>query len=191
MAVRDELLRIIQDDARVGNVVNFGSAHGWLEHEVASKVPRLRVWGLDRSKRTMNLNRREFRSGNCSFGAGDIHEFIEGNHSALEKSIFCHVNVGVYFLPEFMKQSYHAVFRAGALYVVLFEPSGLSRQTGDFYRYSMEVRDSVVFRGPMILHNYPNLLRKSGYEVIKASLHAPPHPHKDFRSVEFTARRKS
>ena len=74
--------------------------------------------------------------------------------------------------------------------MVLFEPSGVSRQTGDYFRYSMKVKESLVFRGPMLLHNYPNLLKEAGYEVIDGGVYAPPHAHKDFRSVGFTARRR-
>jgi len=189
--VRDVLLGLIGNDPRVENVVNFGCSYGWLENEVASRYAQVGVWGVDRRGLAMSLNRREFRLSNCNFVASDILEFINGNQNALNAGILCHVNIGTYFLPTFMKKLYEAAFAGGALYVVLFEPSGVSRQTGDYYRYSREVNESVVFRGPMLLHNYANLLEEAGYEVIDGVLYAPPHPHRDFRSVRFTGRRKA
>ncbi len=189
--VRDVLLDLIGNDPRVENVVNFGCSYGWLEYEVASRFPHVGVWGVDRSELGMRFNRDEFRLSNCNFVASDILEFIDDNQGALKGGILCHCNIGVYFLPTFMKKLYEAAFSGGALYVVLFEPSGVSRQTGDYYRYSREVNESVVFRGPMLLHNYPNLLEEAGYEVIDGALYAPPHRHRDFRSVRFTGRRKA
>ena len=74
---------------------------------------------------------------------------------------------------------------------VKFEPSGVGGQSGDYYRFSLGVKDSLVFRGPMLLHNYPNLLERAGYKLVGARLYAPPHVHKDFRSVMFAGRRKT
>ena len=189
VAVRDELLKLIENDRRIQNVVNFGCAYGWLEGEVASRCAEVKVWGIDRSESAMSLNRNEFGFANCSFVAGEILEFMKGNSAAVRNGILCHVNIGVYFLPSFLTELYRAACAGGCLYVVVFEPSGVSEQSGEYYRYSFGVEESVVFRGPMLLHNYPNLLERAGYEVIGARLYAPPHAHKDFRSVMFIGRR--
>lgn len=187
--VRDEVLRLIREDSDIMNCVDFGCSYGWLESEIMREAPRIRVWGLDRSPRAIELNKQEFNLPNLDFVATDVFDFIADHPHALKNSVFCHVNIGVYFLPTFLLKLYALVRDAGARYIVCFEPSGLSRQLHAYYAYSMEPKESVVFRGPMLIHNYPYLLKTSGFDVISAELASPPHPHKDFRSVRFTAKR--
>lgn len=187
--VRDEVLRLIREDVDIKNCVDFGCSYGWLESEIVREAPRIRVWGLDRSPRAIELNKQEFNFPNLDFVAADVFDFITDHPHALRSSVFCHVNIGVYFLPAFLLKLYALVRDAGARYIVCFEPSGLSRQLHSYYRYSLSPQESVVFRGPMLIHNYPYLLKSCGFDLIRAELVTPPHPHRDFRSVCFTAGR--
>lgn len=189
--VRDIVLSLIREDTALKNVVNFGCSYGWLEHQISNKASSTAVWGIDRSESAMQSNRKEFGSANCNFIASDIFNFIAGQKHALIDSVFCHINIGVYFLPTFIKQLYNAIYAAGGRYIVAFEPSGLSRETNDYYRYSLEASDSVVFRGPMLLNNYPNILRESGFELVSAKIMQPPHPQPDFRSICLVSRRRN
>lgn len=186
--VRDKILKLIRSDSKIKNVVNFGCSYGWLEHQLALSAPNVHIWGIDRSVQAMELNRCEFGLPNCSFVATDIFDFILNTTSAINNAVFCHINIGVYFLPEFIKKLYDAVYSAGGIYLLNFEPSGFSRQIHDYYHYSLRPKDPVVFRGVMLLNNYPNLMQASGFEVISGELVTPPHPHPDFRSVTFIAR---
>ena len=187
--VRGLLNAVLDADPSIKNVVNFGCSYGWLEHKIAAQYPGVRVWGIDRSPRAMRRNAEELSLANCMFLASDIFDFTTSHPEALESAVFCHINVGVYFLPAFLTKLYCSVRDAGASYVVLLEPSGISRQTHSYYRYSFEPQDSVVFRGVMLLNNYPALLRDCDFEITRAELLRPPHPHWDFRSVAFVAKR--
>jgi hypothetical protein len=172
------------------SVVNFGCSYAWLEAEVARRFPNVRVVGIDRSETAMVWNRRDFPMPNIEFVvAKDIFDVIRDDPKIFHDAVFVHVNTAGYFLPGFLERLYEAVHAAGAAFVVGWEPAGLSRQTNAYYRYSFEPQDSVVFRGPMLIHNYPYLLRKAGFDTVRAELAVPPHPHPDFRSISWTARR--
>jgi SAM-dependent methyltransferase len=187
--IRDEIGRLLEGGTS-SSVVNFGCSYAWLEAQVAKQYPRARVVGIDRSETAMELNRAEFPPPNLEFvTAADIFDLIRDDPRMFHGAIFVHVNTAGYFLPRFLERLYGAVHAAGAAFVVGWEPAGLSRQTNAYYRYSFEPQDSVVFRGPMLIHNYPHLLRKAGFDVVRAELAQPPHPHPDFRSITFTAQR--
>ena len=161
-------------------VLNFGCSYGWLEGELSSDY---RAVGIDRSTTAAERNREAFPK--ARFVAGDVFHSLRGE----KIDVFCHINAGTYFLPRFISRLYAAAAEAGARYLVAFEPSGRSRQTGEHFEYSTEPRDSVVFRGPMLLNNYPQLMRAAGFEIAHEAVLHPPHPQKDFRSVCFMSAR--
>lgn len=188
--VRNAVLSLAGQDPELKNFVNFGCSYGWLEHQISSRLPNLNVFGVDRSNLAMQMNRDEFGSPNCNFVASDIFEFISDRKDAISDSVFCHINVGVYFLPKFIMKLYSALHDAGTRYIVAFEPSGLSRQTHHYYQYSFARQDPVVFRGPMLINNYPNLMMETGFDLIDANILRPPHPQSDFRSICLVSRRR-
>lgn len=184
----NEVLNIIKEDNLVKNVINFGSAFGWLENKVAEQASHVHVWGIDRRDVTANLNKNHFKEKpNLHFEAwNDIFDFISSS-PAMENSVFIHINTGTYFLPKFLEKLYAVLKEKGCRHIVLFEPSGISRQTGRYFEYSLEERQSVVFRGGMLLNNYPNILSKCGYDIARGGVLSVPHPHPDWRSLHLTA----
>ncbi len=174
-------------DPTIRNVVNWGAAYGVMESEIAKAFPGVTVWGLDRRDVTRDLNRAEFSAPNLRFEAvPDIFGWTAG----LDRALFCHANIGTYFLPAFLAKLYRHVAAAGATVVVLLEPSGRSRQTHRYFDYSTEPRATVVFRGArMLLNNYPALLAKAGFKTASMNILRPPHPDPDFRSIAISAKK--
>jgi len=172
--VRDRIREFIPPNAVL---LNFGCSYGWLE----SQIPGMT--GIDRSEASMARNRLEFPQS--TFVAGDVFEYLRDHRI----DGLVHISIGVYFLPAFMSRLYAAARAAGARYLLGFEPSGISRETGGYFDYDLAARRSVVFRGPMLLHNYPNLMLEAGFEVLHAEILRPPHPNDDFRSAFFLGRR--
>lgn len=127
-------------------------------------------------------NRIEFPGSR--FVAGDVFDFLRDHRI----DALLHINVGVYFLPALIGKLYAAAREAGARYLIAFEPSGISRQTNRYYSYGPTPSPSVVFRGPMLLHNYPNLMLEQGFEIVHQELVRPPHPDGDFRSAFFLSK---
>ena len=172
-------LRYVRDRIKelpVSRVLDFGCSYGWLEGQIPGMI------GIDRSEEAMRRNRAEFP--NNEFVVGDVFECL----SSHKIDAFCHINVGTYFLPTFIAKLYAAARDSGAEYLIAFEPSGISRQTNRYYNYTTEPQDSVVFRGPMLLNNYPQLMKDAGYSLVHSAILKPPHPHADYRSACFIAR---
>lgn len=156
-------------------VLNFGCSYGWLE----GNLPNHKPVGIDRSEKAMALNREEFP--HAQFVAGDVFDYLRSNRI----DAFCHVNACTYFMPKFISRLYAAAREAGAKWIIAWEPSGISRQTNRYYTYDTEDRPPVVFRGPMLLNNYPRLMQDAGYALVHHEILKPPHPHRDFRSACF------
>lgn len=180
---------LIKRDPEIKNLVNFGCSYGWLENQISLHHPHVQAWGVDRSREAMRINSDELGRTNCFFIASDIFEFIEKHPDALKNCIFLHINIGVYFLPTFIKKLYSTLHAAGARHVIAFEPSGISHEINNYFTYSLSPKKTVVFRGPMLINNYPQLLQEAGFDLEKAELLRPPHPQQDFRSACFVARR--
>ncbi len=180
---------ILLKDKEVKSVFNFGSTYGWLENEIAEFNPDCKVFGFDRRKVTKDLNDSVFKKENLEFVFDmDIHDYVNKNQDKLKDSIFIHSNIGVYFLPKFLDKLYALLFEYGVKYIVIWEPSGISRVTNNYYQYSTKEQNPEIFRSVMVLNNYPNLLFKNNFECIKGKIERPPHGHSDFRSLHLISK---
>jgi hypothetical protein len=157
--------------------VNFGCLYGWLESEVHKTGHE--AFGVDRSPDTKVLNDKEFPGP--KFIAADIFEFLERDR--FDGGLLSHINTGTYFLPPFLTKLYENAAAKGFRYIAIWEPSPVSRVTSRYYDYSETEQPPVVARGPMLLNNYPALLKRAGFKTIQKQIIRPPHPHRDFRSI--------
>jgi hypothetical protein len=170
-------------DLDFSTFVNFGCLYGWLESRVHALGKT--VYGVDRATESKALNETEFPGPR--FVASDIVDFLQTQK--LDSFLFSHINTGTYFLPAFLVSLYKLAHEKGARFIAIYEPSGVSRATGSYYNYSEDPQPSRVFRGVMLLNNYPNLLKQAGFRVVRSEILRPPHPHRDFRSAFFLAER--
>lgn len=83
---------------------------------------------------------------------------------------------------------YRAVRAAGFSYVYGTEQYGISRQTGKNFDFSFEHRASVVYRDFMYIHNYPEILKDCGFDLIRIDSIKTDHPHQDYRVLSFVAK---
>lgn len=189
--MRDVIIGLITKNPNIKSVINIGCSYGWLENEIARRFPAVRVYGIDRCERAMELNRKELPIDNLEFISGDFDSITKQRPETLDHAIVCHVNFGCYFLPKGLADIYQKSFDGGATNIVVFEPSGISRHMHKYYHYTLDQQDPWVFRGPMLLNNYPALLNESGFNIVYSQKLKPPHPHPDFRSVCFVAERRA
>jgi hypothetical protein len=188
--VLNQLRHLISQNPDVKRVINIGCSYGWLEGQVAKDFPNINIVGIDRSQVAMNLNREEFCFSNIDFVADDFRLFFERHPEVFSDSIVCHLNFGVYFLPNLLADLYRKAYVGGAKYILVFEPSGISRQTHKHFCYDLNKKNPVVFRGPMLLNNYPAIFDDAGFRTIFSAQLRPPHPHRDFRSVCFIGEKR-
>jgi hypothetical protein len=144
------------------------------------------TFGVDRNEEARRLNELAFPGP--TFLAADIFEFLGSRR--FDGGVFATINTATYFLPAFLNRLYGQVRDQGFRYVVVWEPSPVSRITARWYPYSTNEQPPWVARGPMLLNNYPALLKRAGFKVIRQSIENPPHPHPDFRSAFFLAERE-
>jgi hypothetical protein len=186
VATLDKLLKA---DSSIPSVLNFGASYAYVDSICAQRFPNVRFIGIDRSTFTKAFNEAHFKDiKNIEFVADDIFRYLSSNK--LDNSIFFHARTLILLPRKFIEELYRAVYDAGFKYIVGFEPIGISRQTSKPYVFSQDDRESVVYRPILMIHNYPGLLKKSGYEIIEANLLKTNHPHKDQRILYYIARKK-
>ena len=184
------LCKILDDNPNLSGWINIGCSYGWLENQIATNYPNLKVIGIDRSSTAMDLNKSEFSEvQNLEFIADDFNKVFQNRPEIFKNVVVTHINFGVYFLPTLLQNLYKNAYNKGCDKIIVFEPSGISRITHRHYQYSEQNQKPAIFRGQMLLNNYPNLLKESGFNLEFADKVKPPHPHPDFYSVCFVGSR--
>ncbi len=177
---------ILSKDPSVKSVVNFGVSYAYVDSLLARKYPHVNFVGIDRSHFTRCLNEACFcHLSNMRFVAADIFDYL--STKTFEDGVFFHCRTLTVLPPRFIEKLYLAAKSAGFKYIVGMEPMGISRQTGEPYEFSFEQRPSVVYRGIMCIHNYPEILRKAEYEVQSIELLKTGHEQSDYRILSFVA----
>jgi len=172
---------IIKHDSSVKTVTNFGVCYAYLDSILAQKNPHIDFVGIDRSSITKFFNEQFFSLPNLSFLSGDIFDNLTGQ-------ILIHTRILVCLTTDFAERLYKQSHLQGIKYIVGVEQCGLSWETGKHYPFSIDEQESVVFRGFMFIHNYPGILKKCGYELIKSEIIKTNHPDPNFRLISFVAK---
>lgn len=168
-------------------MLNFGVCYAHVDSILAKKFPHTRFIGVDRSHLTKEFNETLFpHIQNLSFVGGDILDYIQ--NVSFTDAIFFHSRTLVYLPQNFVENLYKEVFSTGFKYVVGFETIGVPWGAFKPYEFSDEFQPSVAFKGPLINHNYPCLLKQAGYDVEKIDLISVKKSYSQ-RVVFFVARR--
>ncbi len=170
--VRDAILGLNAS----GTYLNFGSGYGWLEHQIAAQSS-LNVIGIDR--RQAERNRAAFQAPNLRFeDVTDALAFIR----AERPTVFSAVNILHIFTQGFVSRLFDVLHENWCQHIVIWEPSGISAETGRLYQYSSKPKRSEVYYGTansaVVMHNYPALLAESGFTVVHQSSHPWPDRRK-------------
>lgn len=162
-----------------GPFVDFGCLYGWIVGHLHKQGET--AYGVDRSVEVQHLNQAKFPG--ASFIASDIQDFLKSTN--LAGGTLFHVKTGIFVLPHTLEAVYRLARASGVRAVALFEANGISRVSGRYFKAG----DTTIFRGSMLLHDYPALLAKAGFQVTKRAVLKPPHPESDFRSLFILAER--
>lgn len=166
--------------------LNFGISFAYIDAALAAKFPNVQFFGIERTDAAKLYNAAFIDRENLTVLSGDVFDLLANRR--FDGGVFFHTRT-LLLLPEtFVRKLYAAVRAAGFHYIFGVEQFGISRQTLQPYEFSLEPRDTVVYRGFMFIHNYPNLLRDAGFELTRFTSLATDHPHDDFRLLSFTAR---
>jgi len=175
--------------SKVQRLINFGVSYAYIDSLLAIQFKNVEFIGIDRSKFTKMYNEHCFNIENLKFVAGDIFDFLEDRTST--DDIFFHTRTLALLPKSFITKLYTKVQESNFKYIVGMEQIGISRQTGKPYEFSLDDQDSVIYRGPMFIHNYPWLLSQAGYKILNIELVKTDHSHLDYRILSFVAKRES
>ena len=168
--------------------LNFGVSYAYTDSILADKFSTTMFYGIERTPAAQLYN-KAFRGDvkNLQILAGDIFDALKNGQ--FEGGVFFHTRTLLLLPASFINKLYSAVYDAGFKRIVGVEQFGVSRQTGKPYCFSYEEQESVVYRAFMYIHNYPNILRKCGFELTRFESLKTGHPHEDFRFLSFEAER--
>lgn len=180
--------QVLKRDSEVSSMLDFGVSYGHMNAILAKQFKDKRFLGVDRSSFVKLYNERVFpERKNLYFYACDVFELLQKEN--LKNGLLFHARTLLLLPPSFIKKLYRAAFEAGFKYVVGFEQVGISRQTNKCYAFSEEPQPSVFYRDLMFIHNYPMLLRESGFQIEEIDLVKTNNPHPDLRFLRFVAKR--
>jgi hypothetical protein len=171
----------------VDKFVNFGVCYAYVDSLLAKQFPNVKFSGVDRSLLTKRYNEFIFgTSSNLSFEATDIRSFLSKEKA--KNGIFFHARTATYVAKPILEDIYASARENGYRFIVGFEPFGISRITARPYDFSTSDQDSVAYLHDMIIHNYPAILDKHGYQLVHVNVLQTQHHHTDLRQLEFVAK---
>lgn len=186
---KSAVAKVLSADKSVTSLIDFGCHYGWLGNEIAQKFPNIRIISTDRFEEMQALNRAEFPASNLEFPAvPDIAAFVRENPSAFKDAVFTHTYTTMFLLPAAVRDLYQALHTAGTKYIVAHEQLGFSRHRLRQYQFSYQPQPSMWHRDAILLHNYPEIMRSAGFELIEAKAFPMPVPQRDWRSALFIAK---
>ena len=184
------LLELFRKDTSITELLNFGVSYAHVDSILAKLNPRIHFTGIDRSIFTKLYNEEYFSHiNNLKFITGDIFETLEKRK--FSNAVLFHTRTLCLLPPSFILHLYKKAAAAGFQYIVGMEQMGISRSTYKEFNFSYEPSPSVIFRNGMFIHNYPGILKESGFRVVDIELIETRHLHRDYRVLSFIAKREA
>ena len=178
----------IIESNKIKKFLNFGISYAHTDSILAKKYPNIEFYGIERTISVKLYNDQYFSNlKNLKITYGDVFEFLNKNN--FSNSVFFHSRT-LLLLPEaFLIKLYSSVYQSNFEYIVGYEQYGISRTLKEPYEFSYQYKKSEPYREHMLIHNYPNILEKCGYELISFKSIKTSHSHPDYRILSFTAKR--
>ncbi len=180
---------ILSHDVEIKEVINFGVSYAYVDSLLAEKFNHVKFVGIDRSSLTKKYNEKYFSHiKNMTFHAGDVFQYLCNRKQ--DRCLLLHVRTMSLLPANFIANLYQSCYQSNVKYIVGLEHVGISRQSEQPYRFSINNKPSVLFRNSMFIHNYPALWRNAGYMEKSTELLKTRHPDDDLFFLTFTAARK-
>tara|TARA_B100000524_G_C23638549_1_gene365815 strand:- start:690 stop:1652 length:963 start_codon:yes stop_codon:yes gene_type:complete len=173
-----ETKKIISKDLEVKKLLSIGCSYAYYESIIAKKWKNINVDCFDRSEITAILNKREFSFSNMSFSHGDLINFLENQKP--QYSIFNHMYTTTYLPKDLVENIYSCLEKSLTKYIIIAEPFGISRETGEMYDFSFKEKPSVRFKTNCFIHNYPGILFKYNFSIINYKIVEVPTNRNSF-----------
>lgn len=168
---------------------NLGVCYPYVDSELAKLYPNVDFIGFERTAVIPLLNNHYFaHQTNLHAEAGDLFEHL--GKKKYNNSIFFHARTLTLLPKAFVERTYRCAHDAGFEFIFGNEQTGVSRCSKKSFNFSYEDAPSELYRKHMLTHNYPSILKSTGWDLIYADLLLTEHLDPDFRIFTFIARRK-
>ena len=152
----------------IDTVANFGCFCASTELTLSKEFPDVQFHGIDRAPLIKNLNDEHFKTVNTTYFADDMLRWFE-HASPVKKGMLVHMRTAVYCLPVFLEKLYRLARSKGYRHVLLLENVGFDRNTLTYPEFDTGFQ-SFMLRNWILVHDYPALLNRCGYEVGEQAL---------------------
>lgn len=167
---------------------NLGVSYPYVDNELAQKFPNTKFIGIERTEVVPLLNNHFFADQkNMVSVSGNLFDFLKKD--ALPESLFFHARTMTLLSRTFVERAYAAAADAGCTFIFGNEQIGVSRESGQPFRFSFNEKPSEIYRKRMFIHNYPAILKTAGYKVVYIEAVETGHPDPDYRILSFIGER--
>lgn len=175
---------------KIKTFFNLGVCYPYIDSELAKLHLETKFIGIERTEILPMLNNHFFAAQkNMTSISGDLFGILSGE-SFLD-SVFFHARTLTLMSQAFVEKTYATAARSGFEYIFGNEQIGVSRESGQPFKFSFEEKPSEIYRKRMFMHNYPAILKKSGYELIYINPVKTGHPDPDYRILSFIGKLKN
>lgn len=165
---RSRLKRAIEEFPEIRSVINFGVMCAEPDYQLAKAFPKVQFYGVDRERKTAELNKAAYRTPNFDFiVAYDIMEAIPTLAPPKSPALLFHARTGTLCYPEFLRQLYKRSASNGVGFIALFENLSLSRERVRYYDYADMPADAIAYKEFQFIHHYERYLNEAGYEIAR------------------------
>ena len=189
-AHQEKILREVLSQPGITGMFNLGVCYAYIDALLAREFPELQFDAIDLSPLVKHLNEYDFNDiPNLHFHGGNALDHFKPNSHA--GRVFFTSRTLVCLSKSDVLEMLGAAHDAGFSAVVGTEVVGISRLDLTPYVFSLVEQPSIVYRRDLAIHNYPEILDRSGYTITKWEFLKTNHPHPDYRILSFVAERKS
>lgn len=162
------LARKIIASQAIDAVANFGCFCASNEQILSNEFPGVQFHGIDRAPLIKSLNNEHFKTSNTTYYADDMLHWLE-HTSPVNNGMLVHMRTAVYCLPAFLEKLYRLARSKGYRHALLLENVGFDRNTLTYPEFDMGFQ-SFMLRNWILVHDYPTLLKRCGYEISEQTL---------------------
>lgn len=163
-ALRDSIIDCIHRDPGIGLIVNYGSAYGLLEYELAEAFPDRLVVGYDYSSVATELNANRFVRSNLVYISGNFEDEI-APYSEDGTALMSHVRTATLMSPRELLALYSTANSRGVRYIVGVESVMFGVLSWEYPNYGESDMKSSLLANQMLNHDYTWYLGECGYDI--------------------------
>lgn len=157
----EQTRRLLGENGGIDAVANFGCFAGAIDQKLAREFPQVRFFGVDRGPFIKSRNEAQFAAPNLEYFAADFLDWLRDS-APVGDGLLLHSRTAIYVMPAMLEKIYRLAREKGYRHVLLAENFGIDRATATWPAFGTGFA-SYLLRNRILVHDYPQLLRRSGF----------------------------